>query len=96
MAEFLPSNGISLERESIGVNSSSPASLYIDPVRVFVVDISSSYHKKSRTMLFSYGNMVVLQDANIYGLTFNFSADTLTISTTTGGTYGLAIKKLSF
>lgn len=47
-------------------------------------------------MFFSYGNMVVLQDANIYGLTFNFSGDTLTISTTTGGTYGLAIKKLSF
>ena len=93
---MLPTAGVSFNINYLSVTSSSSASVYIDPAKVFIMDISSSYHKKSRTMLFSFGAMTVLQDGIIYGLSYDFASDKLSISTTTGGTYGLSVKMLNF
>ena len=47
-------------------------------------------------MLFATGQMNVLLDDKTYGLSFSFSDNKLTISTTTSGSYGIRIRVITF
>ena len=90
---MLPTNGLEASVYDVNVTSSSPYTIDIS-TGLMLIDVCVAYKNESITIIAASGNISTLLTDSPYGLSVSGSGGTLTVSTSTTGSYGLKIRVL--